>query len=92
VLTCVDSLSQARLRLASGTEHTIWLDPSEIIALTRLVAARTRETAARLTDSRPKTHPEFRPADASRCHSLPLAGQAIVGADLHEWLSLLVTA
>ena len=39
-----------------------------------------------------ETHPEFRPAGATRCQSLLLAGQAILGADLHEWLFLLVTA
>ena len=51
-----------------------------------------RETAAELTDSGPKTHPEFRPAGATRCQSLLLAGDAILGPDLHEWLFLLVTA
>jgi CheY-like chemotaxis protein len=51
-----------------------------------------REPAAGLTDSRPKTHPEFRPAGATRCQSLPLAGRAILEPDLHEWLFLLVTA
>jgi hypothetical protein len=56
------------------------------------VAARARETAAGLTDSRPKTHPEYGPAGATRCQSLLLAGEAILGADLHEWLFLLVTA
>jgi hypothetical protein len=50
------------------------------------------ETAAGLTDSRPETHAEFRPTDATRCRSLLLAGKAILGADLHEWLFLLVTA
>jgi uncharacterized protein len=34
VLTCVGSLSQARLRLAGGTEHAIWQGPFEILALT----------------------------------------------------------
>jgi hypothetical protein len=38
-----------------------------------------------------ETHPEFRPAGATRCQSLLLAGPAILGADLHEWLFLLVT-
>jgi hypothetical protein len=32
------------------------------------------------------------PVGATRCHSLLLAGQAILGADLHAWLFLLVTA
>jgi hypothetical protein len=45
-----------------------------------------------LTDSRSKTHPEVRPAGATRCYSLLLAGQAILVSDLHEWLFLLVTA
>jgi hypothetical protein len=51
-----------------------------------------REALINLSDSRPETHPEFDPADAKRCHSLLLAGQPILGADLHEWLFLLVTA
>jgi predicted DNA-binding protein with PD1-like motif len=34
VLTCVGSLSQARLRLAGGTEHATWQGPFEIVALT----------------------------------------------------------
>jgi hypothetical protein len=52
----------------------------------------TRELAAKLSDFRSRTHPEFGPADATRCHSLLLAGQAILGADLREWLFVLVTA
>ena len=51
-----------------------------------------REELVNLSDSRPETHPEFDPADAKRCHSLLLAGAAILRADLHEWLFLLVTA
>jgi GNAT superfamily N-acetyltransferase len=51
-----------------------------------------REVAVGLSDFRSRTHPEFGPAGASRCHSLPLAGQAILGSDLREWLFLLVTA
>jgi hypothetical protein len=51
-----------------------------------------REVAVNLTDFRSRTHPEFDPADAIRCHSLLLAGRAILDADLHEWLFLLVTA
>jgi hypothetical protein len=39
-----------------------------------------------------ETHPEFGPAAGGPCHSMLLAGQAILGADLHEWLFLLVTA
>jgi hypothetical protein len=58
----------------------------------RLVVARVRETTVGLTDSRSKTHPEFRPAGATCCHSLLLAGRAILDADLREWLFLLVTA
>jgi predicted DNA-binding protein with PD1-like motif len=34
VLTCVGSLSQARLRLAGGTEHATWQGAFEIVALT----------------------------------------------------------
>jgi predicted DNA-binding protein with PD1-like motif len=34
VLTCVGSLSQARLRLAGGTEHATWHGALEIVALT----------------------------------------------------------
>jgi uncharacterized protein len=34
VLTCVGSLSQARLRLAGGAEHATWQGPLEIVALT----------------------------------------------------------
>jgi predicted DNA-binding protein with PD1-like motif len=34
VLTCVGSLSQARLRLAGGVEHATWQGPFEIVALT----------------------------------------------------------
>ncbi|HSO51962.1 MAG TPA: PPC domain-containing DNA-binding protein [Actinomycetes bacterium] len=34
VLTCVGSLSRARLRLAGGTEHATWQGPFEIVALT----------------------------------------------------------
>jgi hypothetical protein len=56
------------------------------------VAGRARETAAGLTDSRPEAPAELRSAGATRCHSLLLVGRAILGADLHEWLFLLVTA
>ena len=165
VLTCVGSLSPARLRLAGGAEHATLQGPLEIVALTGtlsqdgghlhlavadpegrtvgghlaegctvrttaevvlaaddrlLLPASTilppattswwsasatpeardrhgssqlgfhipgrhslwrhaRETAAGLTDSRPKTHAEFRPAGATRCYSLLLAGRAILG-------------
>jgi predicted DNA-binding protein with PD1-like motif len=34
VLTCVGSLSTARLRLAGGAEHATWQGPLEIVALT----------------------------------------------------------
>jgi|SRR5215212_12030506 predicted DNA-binding protein with PD1-like motif len=34
VLTCVGSLSQARLRLAGGAEHATWQAAMEIVALT----------------------------------------------------------
>jgi uncharacterized protein len=34
VLTCVGSLSRARLRLAGGTEHATWQGAFEIVALT----------------------------------------------------------
>jgi predicted DNA-binding protein with PD1-like motif len=34
VLTCVGSLSQARLRLAGGTDHATWQGAFEIVALT----------------------------------------------------------
>ena len=34
VLTCVGSLSQARLRLAGGAEHASWRGTFEIVALT----------------------------------------------------------
>jgi uncharacterized protein len=34
VLTCVGSLSQARLRLAGGADHATWQGPLEIVALT----------------------------------------------------------
>jgi predicted DNA-binding protein with PD1-like motif len=34
VLTCVGSLSRARLRLAGGTEHAAWEGAFEIVALT----------------------------------------------------------
>jgi len=34
VLTCVGSLSQARLRLAGGTDHATWQGAFEILALT----------------------------------------------------------
>jgi predicted DNA-binding protein with PD1-like motif len=44
-------------------------------AYNRLMAACARDTAVGLTDSRPKTHPELRPAAATRCHSLLLAGR-----------------
>jgi hypothetical protein len=128
VLTCVGSLSRARLRLASGAEVVVAVDDRLVFAREhdpatsyeerwsasatrrsgtaagswqsgsirsssyRLVAAYAREAAAGLADSRPKTHAEFRPAGATRWHSLPLAGQAILGADLRGWLFLLVTA
>jgi hypothetical protein len=51
-----------------------------------------RETPVNLSDFPSRTHPEFRPTGATRCQSLLLAGQAILGADLHGWLFLLVTA
>jgi hypothetical protein len=49
-----------------------------------LVAACARETTARLTDFKPNTHSEFRPARATPCHSLLFAGAATLGADLRE--------
>jgi hypothetical protein len=45
-----------------------------------------------LSDFGSRTHPESDPAGATRCQSLLLAGDAILVADLHEWLFLLVTA
>ena len=51
-----------------------------------------REELVNLSDFRSRTHPEFRAAGATRCHSLPIAGQAILATDLREWLFLLVTA
>jgi hypothetical protein len=54
--------------------------------------ALTGEVPVNLSDFQSRTHPEFNPADATRCHSLLPAGAAILGADLHEWLFLLVTA
>ena len=51
-----------------------------------------REELVSLSDSRSRTHPESGPAGATWCQSLPLARHAILGADLHEWLFLLVTA
>ena len=78
-----------RVRLAAVVMASMQLIPTHLVSSP---FARARETAAGLTDSRPKTHPEFRPAGATRCHSLPLAGHAILGSDLHEWLFLLVTA
>jgi hypothetical protein len=50
-----------------------------------------REPTAELSDSRSETHPEFDPDGATRCHSMLLAGRAILDFDLHEWLFLLVT-
>jgi hypothetical protein len=50
-----------------------------------------REALVSLSDSQARTHPESDPADATRCQSLLLAGAAILGADLREWLFLLVT-
>ena len=50
-----------------------------------------REPTAELSDSRSETHPEFDPDGATPCHSMLLAGQPILGVDLHEWLFLLVT-
>jgi len=51
-----------------------------------------REPTAELSDSRSEAHPEFDPDGATRCHSMLLAGRAILDFDLHEWLFLLVTA
>jgi hypothetical protein len=53
-------------------------------------AAILREELVSLSDSRSRTHPESGPAGANPCHSLLLAGQTILGSDLHEWLFLLV--
>jgi hypothetical protein len=63
--------------------------PADVLSIER---ANTREPTAELSDSRSETHPELGPAAATRCHSLLLAGTAILGVDLHEWLFLLVTA
>jgi hypothetical protein len=52
----------------------------------------SREALVSLSDFRSRTHPEFDPVGVTCCHSLLLAGQAILGADLHEWLFLLVVA
>jgi hypothetical protein len=51
-----------------------------------------REALVSLSDFRSRIHPESDPVGANRCHSLPLAGHAILGPDLHEWLFLLTTA
>jgi hypothetical protein len=59
-------------------------------AFALVIGWRLREALVSLSDFRLRTHPEFGPADATRCHSLPLAGQAKFGGDLHEWLFLLV--
>jgi hypothetical protein len=61
-------------------------------AFTLIIGWRLREALVSLTDFRSRTHPEFDPADATRCQSLLLAGRAILQPDLHEWLFLLVTA
>ena len=50
-----------------------------------------REAPVSLSNFRFRTHPESSPAGATRSYSLLLVGQDILGADLHEWLFLLVT-
>jgi hypothetical protein len=52
-----------RPRTATGSAQPGFIRPGS----NRLVAARVRETAAGLTDSRLKTHAELRPAGATRC-------------------------
>jgi hypothetical protein len=51
-----------------------------------------REALVSLSDSRSGTHPESGPVGATPSHSMLLAGHDILGADLHQWLFLLVTA
>jgi hypothetical protein len=57
-----------------------------------LSTAILREALVSLSGFRFRTHTESGPVGATRCYSLLLAGQAILGADLREWLFLLVTA
>jgi len=57
-----------------------------------LSTAILREALVSLSGFRFRTHTEFGPVGATPCYSLLLAGQAILGADLREWLFLLVTA
>jgi hypothetical protein len=52
--------------------------------------ATTRDEPVNLSDSCPKTHQHFSPADASCCQSLPLDPDAMIGIDLHKRLFLLV--
>jgi hypothetical protein len=51
-----------------------------------------REELVSLSDFRSGTHAEFGPVGATPCHSMLLAGRAILEPDLHEWLFLPVTA
>jgi len=53
--------------------------------------ALTRDAPVNLSDSCPKTHQHFSPADASCCQSLLLDPDATMAIDLHKWLFLLVT-
>jgi hypothetical protein len=64
--------------------------PGRHASVRRWCCYTSREMPADLSDSRSRTHPESGPTDANRCHSLLLAGQAILGPDLHEWLFLRV--
>jgi hypothetical protein len=50
-----------------------------------------REALDSLSGFRFRSHTEFGPVSATPCQSLLIAGRAILGSDLHEWLFLLVT-
>ena len=51
----------------------------------------TRDEPVNLSDSRPRTHQHWSPADANCCQSLLLDPDATIGIDLHKRLFLLVT-
>jgi hypothetical protein len=57
-----------------------------------LSTAILREALVSLSDFRFRTHTEFGPVGATPCYSLLLAGTAILDADLHGRLFLLVAA
>ena len=77
VLTCVGSLSQVRVRLASGTEHGTWQGAFEIVAS----PAPCRRTAATCTWRWPTTRAAPSAATSPRVCTVRTTAEVVLAAD-----------